>query len=239
MILTSYTTDLFIIFVLTLVLLGTKAFLVIFLGKELYGKYKSLGYFEFDFLFAFFILMVCLLISRIFYVIFDFVLTQYTIENYVEWAIFWKLAGFIGGIGLFFVLLTIERAVLNYKLKAIPSIIILLSFIVVLVFPVNEISDFQLLHINIIFSLSLIFIVPIIFIYMGIRAPEIRKVSFILSLGVILFLVGLVFMNEFFLYQLNRITTFFLFILFKLSGLILISYSATNLYIYNYFMEEK
>jgi hypothetical protein len=231
-------TEFTVIFMLSILLLIIKFFLVIFLARELYGKYKRLGYFEQDFLFAFFVFMVSLFISRIFYIIFDFGLTQYDIDKYVSYALFWKLGGFIGGVGLFFVLITIERAILKYKLKGIPSIIILISFIIVLIYPINTLSEFQLLHIIIILSLSLTYMIPIIFVYMGIRAPEIRKVSFILALGVILFLSGLVFMNEFFFNQFNRLTIFLFFIIFKLSGLILITYSATNLYMYNYFMEN-
>jgi hypothetical protein len=140
----------------------------------------------------------------------------------------------------------IDKTILRFKLYGTPSIIIFGIFIFVLIYPVNTPEDFRFLHLLLISSLSLTFLIPIVFIYVGIRAPEIRMVSFILSLGIILYLVALIFINEFFLSPFQsifgsefRIVIFLIFIIFKLTGLVLITYSATNLYIYNYFSENS
>ncbi|MBD3212150.1 MAG: hypothetical protein GF311_06015 [Candidatus Lokiarchaeota archaeon] len=237
--------ELDITFALTLILLATKLFLALFLGKEVIGKWKRLGDFEFDFLFAFFILMISLFVSRIFYMVFDFFLTQNEITKFPQYIFFWKLGGVIGAVGLIVVLVIIDKTILKFRLYGIPSLIIFGIFVFVLIYPVNTPEDFRFLHLLLIGSLNLTLLIPIIFIYVGVRAPEIRMVSFILSLGIILYLIALIFINEYFLSPFQtifgsefRIVIFLVFIIFKLTGLVLITYSATNLYIYNYFTEN-
>jgi len=246
MILIFNSLELDITFILTLILLATKLFLTLFLGKEVIGKWKRLGYFEFDFLFAFFILISSLFISRIFYMIFDFFLTQNDITKFPQYILYWKLGGFLGVIGLIVVLTIIDKVIFKFKLYEIPSLLILGVFIFVLFYPVNTPKDFRFLHLLLIGSLSFTFLIPVMFFYIALRAPEIRKVSLILSFGVILYLIALIFINEFFLSPFEnifgsefRIIVFLIFIIIKLAGLILITYSSTNLYIYNYFAESN
>ena len=68
---------------LSLILLMIKLLCSIFLGKEVINKKKRLGVFEFDILFAVFIFMICLFISRIIYVYFDIFLTNLDQEKFI------------------------------------------------------------------------------------------------------------------------------------------------------------
>ena len=238
----SFENNLF--FVLTLILLGAKLFLFNFLGREVIGNKKRKGKLEFDFLFATFILLGFLFISRLFYMYIDFFLTQNNPELYhlPQNVIYWKLGGFMAAIGIFILLFIIERTVLNFKLKGIPAFLLLLGFFIVLVYPVNSKKDFLFLHVIVLITLSICTLIPAILIYVGIKAPEIRKISFLFALGVILYLIGVFIVSSVitdFIESLFRIkfqiASYFLFLIFKISGLIIVAYCATNLYIYNYF----
>ena len=233
----SFENNVFLI--LTVILLATKLFLALFLGKEVIGNRKRRGFLEPDFLFGIFILMVCLFVSRLIYAYFDFFLTKndpnlfYLPQN----VNYWKIAGFIAAIGLFFFLLIVEKTVLKFKLKGTLSLLLLLGFFIVLFYPINSRESLEFASLIIIISLCICIIIPVSFLYIGLKAPEIRKTSLLFALGTILYMIGVFIINGTVVYFLgiNRISSYFLFLIFKLSGLITITFCAINLYIYNYF----
>jgi len=231
-------------FILIIILLATKLFLALFLGKEVIGNWKRKGGFlEPDFLLGIFILMVCLFVSRIIYAYFDFFLTQNNPDLYYlpQNVIYWKVAGFIAAIGLFFILIIVEKTVLKFKSKGVLSMLLLAGFIIVLFYPINSRESFEFASLIIVISLCICVIIPVSFLYMGLKAPEIRKISLLFALGQILYMIGVFIINGTVISFLgiNRITSYFLFLIFKLTGLITIAICATNLYIYNYFKPEN
>jgi hypothetical protein len=236
----NFENNLFLI--LTLILLATKLFLALFLGKEVIGNRKRRGFLEPDFLFGIFILMVCLFVSRIIYAYFDFFLTQNDPALYYlpQNVTYWKIAGFIAAIGLFFFLLIVEKTILKFKSRGVLSILLLSGFIIVLFYPINSRESFEFASLIIIISVCICIIIPVSFLYIGLKAPEIRKISLLFALGTILYMIGVFIINGTVVNFLgiNRITSYFLFLIFKLSGLITITFCATNLYIYNYFKPE-
>lgn len=233
--------NLFII--LTLILLGTKLIFFLYLGKEVIGNKKRRGVFEYDFLFGFFILIVCLFFSRLFYMYFDLILTQTDPEKQYlpQNVIYWKIGGFIAAVGLAFVLFTIEKIILKFKLKGIPCIILISSFIFVLFFPVNSAEDYEVISIFILFPFCLALLIPVIFTIVGVKYPEIRKICFLLTFGVIIYLLGNFIVHRYFksffiwFNEDSVIIKYLISAILKILGLFIISYCGTNLYIYNYF----
>ncbi|TFG00401.1 MAG: hypothetical protein EU541_02420 [Promethearchaeota archaeon] len=235
-----------ILFILTVILLIGKAIFALYLGKTVYEKKKNLGYLEFDFLFGFFIFIVFLFISRIFYMIFDSFLTQFdpSLQYLPQNIIFWKLGSFFSLIGVSFILFIIERAIFKFKFKCIPSIFVIISNFIILFTPSNTLIDFRILSILLFVSFSVSLIIPITFIYNGIKYPEIRKVSIMLGVGALIFFIATGSVShilsdpiKIFLSEKWEIFKYFPFFIGKLIGLAIVSYFSTNLFIFNYFMK--
>lgn len=235
-----------ILFTLTVILLVGKAIFAIYLGKTVYEKKKNLGYLELDFLFGFFIFIVCLFISRIFYMIFDSFLTQFdpSLQYLPENVIFWKLGCLFSGIGVSFILFIIERAIFKFKFRCIPSIFVLIANLIILFYPAKTLIDFRILSILLFISFSISLLIPITFIYNGIKYPEIRKVSILLGIGALIFFIGTASVSHIISDPLKlvfgekyEIIKYFPFLILKLIGLAIVSYYSTNLFIFNYFMK--
>lgn len=235
-----------ILFALTVILLIGKAIFAVYLGKTVYEKKNNLGYLELDFLFGFFIFIVSLFISRIFYMIFDSFLTQFdpSLQYLPENIIFWKLGCLFSGIGVTFILFIIERAIFKFKFKCIPSLFVLIANLVILFYPAYTLIDFQILSIILFISFSISLLIPITFIYNGIKYPEIRKVSILLGVGALIFFIGTASVSNIISDPLKlifgenyEIIKYFPFFILKLIGLAIVSYYSTNLFIFNYFMK--
>ncbi|MHA1294341.1 MAG: hypothetical protein ACTSQJ_16985 [Promethearchaeota archaeon] len=225
------------LFALYIVLLSTKLILVIYLGKKVIKRRKEEDFKAFDFIFSVFVLMICAFISRLLYFYFDFVLTKFDSDTFylVPNVIIWKLAGFIGSLGFAFVLFTIDKKVLNFKFKGIFTYIIIATALFILFYPVNTSEDFEFVS-----ALGLIpnligSVIPIIFLYIGIKTPGLRKTAFIIAFGVIIYGIGANLVNEITIAPLREIyghqvviLMFFLFLVFKITGLIMVSYGATK-----------
>ncbi len=240
---TSFQNNVF--FILTIILLIGKAILAIYLGKTLYEKRKNLGYLELDFLFGFFVFVVSLFVSRVFYMIFDSFLTQFDpyLQYLPENVIFWKLGCFFSSIGVAFILFIIERAIFKFKFKCIPSIFVLIANIIILFYPINTLIEFRIFSILLFASFFISLLIPITFIYNGIKYPEIRKVSLMLGVGALIFFIGTASVSQIvsdpfkaFFGDEYEIIKYFPFFILKLIGLIIVSYFSTNLFIFNYFM---
>ncbi len=226
-----------VFFGLTILLLITKAALSIYLGKRLLDSKKETGKIKLNFITAFFVLILCLFISRLFYLYFDFFLTKLDPTTYYlmpnVWV--WKIAGIALSIGFAFVLYTLDKKALKFKLKGIPAYCTLGSEILVLIIPVNSQEDFVFVSgVGIIGGLGAIMVL-IIFLYIGIKIPGLRKPSFMITLGLVTYVLGALLFNEFIVSLLIsifgpqfRVTAYTLFMILKILGLIIIAFSVTK-----------
>ncbi|MGQ4876369.1 MAG: hypothetical protein ACP6IY_20085 [Promethearchaeia archaeon] len=226
-----------LLFVLYIMLLAMKLILIIYLGKKVIIRRKEEDFKAYDFLFSVFVLMICAFISRLLYLYFDFVLTKFDSDTFylVPNVIVWKLAGFIGSLGFAFVLFIIDKKILDFKFKGIFAYIIIATSLFILFYPVNNSKDFEFVS-----ALGLIpnligSVIPIIFLYIGIKAPGLRKTAFLIAFGVIIYGIGANLVSEFILAPLREIygsqvviLMFFLFLVFKITGLIMVSYGTTK-----------
>jgi len=224
-------------FILTIIVMAIKFFLMLFLGKKMYDRKKEKGEFSFGFIFGVFILFACLLISRIFYFQFDFILTGFDLEKYYTMPniLVWKIASFIASLGFATFIFIVDKRILNFKLKGLISYLIMIFATIQLLYPVNSVEDFQLVSMLVLFTNVIAIIIPALFFYMGWKAADYRKPCFTIAIGAIFYAIGeninieafMSYMVSIFGFEI-RIVIFFLALLFKAMGLILFSYGVTK-----------
>nr|MDO8113342.1 hypothetical protein [Candidatus Sigynarchaeota archaeon] len=181
-----------IIFLLTLVLILVKLVMAIYLGVRLRKSKKEENPVAPIFMGSIMLVMILWSISRIFFAIFDFFLTKFDTNTYAlfpnVW--FWKFGALFASIGVILVLWIIDRKILGNKFKGIFAIIMLASMILETLWPVSTFADFQAAStVGLVGSLMALFI-PILFFYIGIKTPGLRKTAFLLAVGIIIYTLG-------------------------------------------------
>lgn len=222
-------------FILTIILLGSKIIIALYLGLKIYQRKQETGEFSYGFIFAVFIMIICLFASRFFYMIFDFVLTRldpsafYLLPNNY----FWKIAVVISAFGYAFVLFIIDRDILEFKFKGVLSYILFGVSLVIFFIPVNSEADFGLVS-SLLFIINIIAIaLPILFFYIGIKEEQYRSPAFLIAVGVIIYAIGANILVEtivaFFdnLVPGSRIFVYFLSLILKISGISLFAYGVS------------
>ncbi|MBD3188791.1 hypothetical protein GF325_18325 [Candidatus Bathyarchaeota archaeon] len=226
-----------LVFILTLVIIGVKLVMTVFLAVKLLKRKKkeasqstSTG-----FLSSVLLLMACWLVSRIFYMIFDFFLTEFYEARYPLtpniW--FWKVASLVAAIGIGTVVLTIDRKILDNKFKGVFGIIIYAGAIVQFIYPVNTLDDFYLVStIGVIAGLGAL-LVPIMFLWIGAKAPGLRKIAWSVAAGGIIYVLGNSMVNTLFLDLFTSIGlpadfTYVFSTSLKVIGLLLLTYGGAR-----------
>jgi hypothetical protein len=169
-----------------------KTILVIFLSIKLAKKRHEEKSVSFAFLASVLFLIICWLVSRFCYMYFDYVLTSFhTYLYYVSPNIwFWKAGSFIAAIGVAVVVWTVDRNILQNKFKGILAIIMFVAAVAQLVYPVSDDTSFNLVSmIGIVGSLGA-FLIPILFLWIGIKTPGLRKVALAIAFGAIIYVLG-------------------------------------------------
>jgi hypothetical protein len=136
--------------------------------------------------------MICWLVSRLCYIYFDFFLTTFHTNLYYVfpniW--YWKAASFIAAIGVAVVVWTVDRKILQNKFKGILAIIMICAAVVQLLYPVSDDASFNTVSmIGIVGSIGA-FLIPILFLWIGIKTPGLRKIAFAIVFGTIIYVLG-------------------------------------------------
>jgi len=226
-------------FVLTVILLIIKLMISIYLAREIYAKKQKSGHFSLDFLSSLFILIICMFISRVFYIQFDFVFTQFDPEKYHTFpsAQLWQIGSFIIMLGYGFFIFTVDKRLLDFKLKGILSYILIIVGIIILVYPINTSEDFGFVASLLLIGNLAGVVLIIIFIYIGIKTPDLRKTFYSMAFGIIIYAIGANLVNTQILEMLMnafgseiQIVMILLFLIFKITGLTMVLYGASNLF---------
>lgn len=239
MTLIPYSFEYNLLFTLTILLLISKFLLTIYLGSRVLKKRKERGKFEINFIFGIFILMLGLLISRLIYFYFDFYLTLYdqALLHIFPNVIYWKIASFISSLSFVILLFIIDRKMLRFKFKGFLAYFLLGVALFQIIYPVFTAEDFQLISaVGMLGSLVMV-LIPALFIYIGIKRPELRKVSFIFVLGAVCYFFGSIIESEFIVAPLQaffgvefRFVIFLASLIIKISGLVIITSSSMKIY---------
>ncbi len=233
--LTTFEYNLFL--VLTIIILATKLALSIYLAKKIYDRKKETGEFSFGFIFTVFILMICLFISRLSYFQFDFVYTKFdTNLFYTTPAVwYWKIGALVSMIGYAFFFFTVDKKILDFKFKGFFTYLIMVFAVIAFFYSVKNSRDFEIMSALLTVSNAVAIIIPILFFYIGKNSDIYKKPAYLIAIGIILYAFGsnlnvetliLILVNNF--GPGTRIFMYFLSLIFKVSGLILFSYSVTE-----------
>lgn len=179
-----------LIFAITMVVIVIKYVLAISLGHKVYLRTKHQGQFKADMLF-----MMCLYLflagtARILYSVFDFYYTQFDPAKYVDNVWWWKTALVVAQVMLVGLLYTMDKRIYFFKWKGIPALIIGITICVQFFYPINNMADFEFVSSLFIITIGGSLLLPIMFIHLGSKKPEIRKDSWRIGFGIILYSIG-------------------------------------------------
>jgi len=226
-----------LLFTLVVIILAITLMICLYLGKKVIDKRKEQGFLSFDFLFGIFITISCLFIARIIYMYFDFFLTKFDSDKYYLYPNIWyyKIGGLFYLSGFAVLLFIIDKELLDFKLKGILAYIVIVVVIIELIYPVNSAEDFEFISALEMIAFFIGLLVPLIFIYIGIKTPGLRLISFMFAIGIILFFVGVAIVAEFVLAPLKesfgpsiQITIWVFSLILQIIGLILMTYASIN-----------
>lgn len=123
--------------------------IVVYLSVKIH-KRKRENSLAIPFMRGFMILILCLFLSRIFYMIFDFYFTTGPTQAFDQslyanhpGVYFWQIGQFIASIGLAVIVFMTDRQLLGFKFKGLFAYIVLAGGIFALVYPVNNLNDFN------------------------------------------------------------------------------------------------
>ncbi len=145
------------------------------------------------------VMITGLLISRIIFAYFDFILTDFNEMNYATFPsfIYWKIAMFIASVTLTYLLWILDKVVIENKFKGIPAIIPMVVIIVVVILPVNSLDDFRLISmLSTVVNIAALFI-PLVFFYVGVQSVgAIRRNAVNIAIGILIYAIAAVVVNE-------------------------------------------
>ncbi|MHA1849059.1 MAG: hypothetical protein ACTSYS_06010 [Promethearchaeota archaeon] len=225
------------IIILTLILLMVKIAVLTYLGLKIIKRKKEQKEFSYGFLFSVFIVFLCLLISRCFYMDFDFVLTRYDATIYYQLpnVLVWKIASAISQIGFAQLIFIIDYRLFHFKFKGIFAYGIAIILTIQFFYPVKNTGDFQIISAFNLFSNVIAIIIPAFFFYMGRKKSPYQVASWLIAIGVILYAIGSNIVIEALLKAIDaispgnaRIILHLVSLGFKISGLVMFSYGVVQ-----------
>jgi hypothetical protein len=219
-------------FVFTLIIMLVKFSLILFITYKLARKRNKENAVASTFLKSVLFLMICFLVSRFIYMLFDFFLTKFDSTTYPLfpniW--YWKTATLISAVGIGVLLLIIDRRILQNKFKGLFGIIIFIASAIQFFYPVQTEADFNLVSTIGSFASFCSFLIPILFFWIGAKTPGLRKTSFAIAFGVIIYAVGGAAVSATFisLIGFTQDTMYVVSTVMKTIGLVMITYGATH-----------
>ena len=136
-----------------------------------------------------------LFVSRIIFTIFDFQLTDFN-RRFPDMFL-WKIAFLVATITLVYMIWILDKVVIENKLKGIPAIILIILAIFIFVYPVNTVVDFQILSAICAVANLVSILIPGVFIYVGKNSSgDIRKNAYFISLGMLVYALSMLLVNE-------------------------------------------
>ena len=221
-----------LLFIATILILSTKLFALIYLGRFIVRRKRNENYFSFDFMVGFFIFIICLFISRVLLIYFDFYLTKFDPDTFylMPNILFWKLGQLIVGIGFVAALYPTETKTLHLRTKGFISLAVLILHFFVFFIPVNSAKDFEFVSTILIPLYAVDILIPIAYYYIGIKSPGFRKAPFIFSTGILIYAAGIFIIGEAYLFGAEvLITIIIIYLLLKFLGIVLSTYGIIRM----------
>jgi len=174
--------------ILYLILLVIKILFSLYLGRVILRKKKENGFIEFNFITSYFLLLILTAVANIFFIYLLF----FDPDTYhlMPIVIIWRLATFFEYLSYIPVFIAIEWRVLNFKLKGIPSSVLIFIAFLVLIYPINSKDDIEFLSSFVIIAVIAGIFIFVVFLYLGIKIPGLRKPAFLYVFGAIINTIG-------------------------------------------------
>ena len=188
-----YSFEFYAVFWITVFTVIVKVLVAFYVGKKLYDERKQKDPAGLDFMRALFILVVCMIISRIIFILFDFVYTLFVFETYYlspnVWL--WKAAMGITGFGLGYVLLITDKKIMENKFRGVLAYIVFFGIVLTLVWPVNRAEDFSTLSLIAFIPQLSGLIIPLLFLRIGYKSSgDLKKTAYVMVIATILYVIG-------------------------------------------------
>ncbi len=185
--------DFFIILGFTIVIVVSQFLVVLYMCQRIFKNRKNSEKISQDFVLGVLVLIAALLIARLFYMYFDFILTKFTFSLYTingnYW--YWKVADLFATAGQIYIVYIIDKKILQFKLKGIVEWIMFASVVVVMVYPINNMNDFNTDSTLLVIPSIGLLVLPFVFIWLGHKSSgELKVTSYIIVWGAALYLVG-------------------------------------------------
>jgi hypothetical protein len=181
-------------FYFTLVLLGIKAIFIIYLVYRIKIERRNEEKISLAIFYAVLVLFLAIFIARLNYFVFDFILTRFDMKEYTYSPniFFWRLGTLIAGIGGAAFLLPVERVILLNKTRGVFSVIIIVMVIIQFFYPIRpgNNDDFSAVSTLGIVSLTAQILAVIVYLWLGIVSPGLRKLIAVMIAGLIIWALG-------------------------------------------------
>lgn len=128
--------------------------------------------------------------SRVIYMWFDFILTNFDDSQYPFYAWEWKIATAILLAGLGFFTYQLEKNPLQNKTKGIMTLIVCVFTVLIIAYPVTDISSFNIIQFFVIGPVVCIIVTPFIYFYLASKAPAYKITGITIGISIILFVLG-------------------------------------------------
>ena len=233
----SNSIELLLRLIFTIKLLIAQLLIALYLLIKIKNREKESKRINFEFSFIIFILMVWLSISLVLYAHFNFNLTHFNPNKYhlYPYVFVWKLASLISFIGYTIVLYIIDKEVLDFRIKGIPAYIVVVVAITQFLWPVSQPEDFEFIATLGIIGMVVAIVITIIFFNIGKKTPGLRLASYLIALGVLVYVIGSSLLVETIVIQLEvvfsaeiRVFLYVLSLSLNITGLILAAYGVVK-----------
>ncbi|NMC04440.1 MAG: hypothetical protein GYA24_04470 [Candidatus Lokiarchaeota archaeon] len=186
-------------FYATLFVILAKFIIATYIGRRAAIQAKDQSKRRFTFMGAAFLLILCLGISRLVYFYYDFYLTNFVPD--MLWrqpqVFYWQVATAISGYSSASILFVLERDIYRYKTRLIPTIMVLATATIQLLFPILSKDDFNLVSTIGLVGTCALLLAILTFIYLAIKSTGLlRKVCVALTIGVLIYAVAGMAMSE-------------------------------------------
>ena len=231
------TSELDILFVLSIILVAVKITLLAILSKKEIDHVKETGKLIFGFVFSVIVLMICLAISRIIYMQFDFILTRLDANSFYEvpnvW--YWKTATLIDSAGFSIFIFVTDYRIFKFKFKGLFAYIMMTFATTLFFYPVNTKADFDFLSTFLLSANCVAIIIPIFFLYLGLTRSPYQIPSLGIAFGIFFYAIGASITTESLITalisifgEIARLIVYFFSLIFKIAGLAMFSYGVVK-----------
>ncbi|MHA1733329.1 MAG: hypothetical protein ACTSU5_15390 [Promethearchaeota archaeon] len=148
----------------------------------------------------------------------------------------WRIASVVSAAGAGTFIFILDRAIFNFQFKGVLAYIVYAIGVMYALVPIHTLDEFTLVSNIALIGGLVILSIPFMFFWLGWKNPSLRRVSFIVGLGILIFAVGGTLLGENIM-QLGesilgpgvRVFLIVASVVLRIVGLLMLSYGALNM----------